>query len=119
MHPFDEALALGIQAAEDGFDWADPLLAMEKVREEIEELTEALENRVPEAILDELGDVYFSLVQVARLAGVDSAQALDHANQKFMRRYAGMQQLVENQQLKGLSLDHQMQLWQRVKEDMA
>jgi ATP diphosphatase len=117
MNPLDQALVLGLQAAEDGFDWKDSLLAMEKVREEIEELTEALEKGDQEAILDELGDVYFSLVQVARLAGVDSAQALDFANQKFMRRYAGMQELVENQPFKDLTLDQQMQLWQRVKED--
>jgi ATP diphosphatase len=115
MNPLDQALTLGLQAAEDGFDWKDPLLALEKVREEVEELREALENGSPEPILDELGDVFFSLVQVARLAGVDSAQALHFANQKFIRRYTGMQELAENQQLKGLTIDQQMQLWQRVK----
>jgi uncharacterized protein YabN with tetrapyrrole methylase and pyrophosphatase domain len=117
MTPLDQALALGIQASQDGFDWREPLLAMEKVREEIEELTQALEIGAPQAILDELGDVFFSLVQVARLANVDSTQALDHANKKFMHRYAGMQKLVENQQLADLSLEEQTALWQRVKED--
>jgi uncharacterized protein YabN with tetrapyrrole methylase and pyrophosphatase domain len=117
MTPLDQALALGIQASHDGFDWREPLLAMEKVREEVEELTEALENRAPEAILDELGDVFFSLVQVARLAGIDPGRALDHANKKFMRRYAGMQELAKNQQFASLSLAEQTALWQRVKED--
>lgn len=117
MTAMNKAMSLGIQAAADGFDWREPLLAMDKVREEVLELTEALQNQSSEAILDELGDVLFSLVQVARLAQVDPTLALDHANEKFMRRYAGMQNLVGNQRFAELSLEEQTLLWQRVKED--
>jgi ATP diphosphatase len=117
MNPLDQALSLGIQASQDGFDWGEPLLAMVKVREEIEELTEALENNVPQAIVDELGDVFFSLVQVARLSGIDSAMALDHANKKFMHRYDGMKNLLINQEFAELSLQEQTILWQRAKQD--
>jgi ATP diphosphatase len=117
MSPILKALDLGIQAAADGFDWGCPLLAMEKVQEEVAELIEALQNTDPAAILDELGDVLFSVVQVARLAQVDPTAALEHANQKFIRRYAGMQELSINQKFADLSLQEQTVLWQRVKED--
>lgn len=117
MSPFDQALALGVQAAKDGFDWADPLLAMEKVQEEVGELIEALEERDSQAALEELGDLLFSLVQVARLAHIDATTAMQKANEKFMRRYAGMHQLLENQVFSELSLPEQEALWQRVKQD--
>jgi len=68
-------------------------------------------------LLDELGDVLFSVVQVARLAKVDAHTALEHANQKFIRRYAGMQKLSINHKFADLTLQEQMVLWQRVKED--
>ncbi len=117
MSPMNQALDLGIQASADGFDWACPILAMEKVKEEVAELLEALENQDPASILDELGDVLFSVVQVARLAKVDPTLALDHANRKFMRRYAAMQELSINHQFADLTLEEQTLLWQRVKED--
>lgn len=117
MTPLDQAYHLGVQAAQDGFDWRDPILAMEKVQEELQELLEALQNRDPGAIKDELGDLLFSVVQVARLAQVDASQALEQGNQKFSRRYAGMQKLAENQIFAELSLEQQMLLWQRVKQD--
>jgi len=117
MSPFDKAHALGVQAAADGFDWADPLRAMDKVQEEVAELLQALEQRDSQATLEELGDLLFSLVQVARLAKVDATQAMHQANEKFMRRYAGMHQLLENQVFSELSLPEQEALWQRVKQD--
>jgi uncharacterized protein YabN with tetrapyrrole methylase and pyrophosphatase domain len=117
MSPMNQALDLGIQAAADGFDWGCPILAMEKVQEEVAELLEALQNGHPASILDELGDVLFSVVQVARLAQVDPTAALEHANQKFSRRYAGMKKLSINQKFADLTLQEQTVLWQRVKED--
>ena len=115
--PIDKAFILGVQASQDGFDWRDPVLAMAKVQEEFQELLEALQNNDSDATKDELGDLLFSVVQVARLAKVDASQALEQANEKFIRRYEGMKKLSENQAFATLSLDQQMQLWQRVKQD--
>jgi ATP diphosphatase len=118
MNPFDKAHALGCRAAQDGFDWACPLLAMEKVQEEVAELMEALQQKDSGAILEELGDLLFSLVQVARLAKIDATHAMDEANIKFLRRYEGMHQLLENQVFSELTLPEQEALWQRVKQDI-
>lgn len=115
MNPFDKALALGIQAAQDGFDWGDPCVAMVKVQEEVDELLEALQAGDRPETINELGDVLFTLAQVARLANIDVTAALDQANQKFMRRYAAMHQLLENQAFSELTLPEQEALWQRVK----
>jgi ATP diphosphatase len=117
MNALQEAMRLGVEAADHGFDWKDPLQAMDKVQEEVEEVLVALKDQDRAAVLDELGDVLFSVVQVARLAGIDPAQALDHANAKFTRRFGAMQELLSDQLLAELNLEEQLVLWRRVKQD--
>jgi uncharacterized protein YabN with tetrapyrrole methylase and pyrophosphatase domain len=83
--PLAEALGLQCAAAADGFDWSDPAALWAKLAEEIGELraaTTAAERR------DELGDLLFMAVNLARHLGVDPVAALDGANRKFARRYA-------------------------------
>lgn len=79
------------KAARVGFDWSDSRAAWEKVREEIEEAGEAIAADDPDRIRDELGDVLFSLVNVARLASIDAEDALHAATEKFRRRFTTME----------------------------
>ena len=74
-------------AAKVGFDWPDHLGALDKTREELEELTEALVKGDREATVDELGDVLFAVVNLARLLHVDSETALLATADKFIRRF--------------------------------
>lgn len=78
------ALAVGQKAAEVGFDWELPEHALEKVREEVDELAECLGR--PEE-LEELGDLFFALVNVARKLNIDPDDALNAATSKFQRRF--------------------------------
>lgn len=105
------------KAARVGFDWADAAGALEKVREELGEVTEALEQGGGEALREELGDLLFSVVNVARLAGVDPEGALQGAVDRFSRRFASMEETArgEGRELAGLSLDELEQLWSRAK----
>jgi tetrapyrrole methylase family protein / MazG family protein len=79
------------KAARVGFDWPDARAAWEKVREEIDEAGEALAAGDPARIREELGDVLFSLVNVARLAAIDAEDVLHGATEKFRRRFTEME----------------------------
>jgi tetrapyrrole methylase family protein/MazG family protein len=105
------------KAARVGFDWTDAEGALEKVREELGEVSEALHGSDDEALRDELGDLLFSVVNVARLANVDPEGALQAAVDRFGRRFATMEETArdEGRELAGLSLDELERLWLRAK----
>lgn len=99
------------RAARDGFDWPDTEGPAAKVAEEALELAEApADNQVEEA-----GDLLFAAVNLVRAYGIAPEDALRSANDKFERRYRGMEALAGADFAK-LSLDEQEALWNRVKQ---
>ncbi|MBQ7036200.1 MAG: nucleoside triphosphate pyrophosphohydrolase [Clostridia bacterium] len=88
------------KAAKVGFDWAKPEEALEKVKEETEEVSEALKNH--SNIKEEIGDLLFAAVNTARLAGIDAEEALTEATEKFIRRFTFVEEKAQNM---GKSLD--------------
>lgn len=81
------AQRVGEKAAQAGFDWADPSGALEKLCEEARELAEALASGRRSAVREEIGDALFSLVNVARKAGVDAESALLETTRRFEWRF--------------------------------
>lgn len=79
------------KAARIGFDWPDAQAAWDKVREEVGEAGEAMAAGDADRIREELGDVLFSLVNVARLASIDAEDVLHGAVEKFRRRFTEME----------------------------
>jgi nucleoside triphosphate diphosphatase len=81
------------RAGRVGFDWRDPVPALDKVVEETAEVRAALAVAAarPEELAEELGDLLFAVVNVARLAGVDAETALRNATIKFERRFRGVE----------------------------
>ena len=77
-----------------GFDWEDHRGAIDKVSEELDEVKEAIEGDDSDAIIEEVGDLLFAAVNVARLAGAHATTALARANQKFQRRFEGLEGLA-------------------------
>lgn len=86
--PLAEALRLQKQAAKRGFDWTPAMrrLMWAKLQEEIRELRAVA--RQPRQAEDELGDLLFMTVNLARHLGIDAERALRHANRKFSRRFS-------------------------------
>jgi ATP diphosphatase len=112
------AMKLQQRAASVGFSWPDPQPVLAKLAEEIEEVrTEFANGADPARLEDEIGDVLFVTVNLARHAGVDFSRALRHANAKFERRFRQMEQLAaaEGRVFGERSLVEQEQLWQRAK----
>jgi tetrapyrrole methylase family protein/MazG family protein/ATP diphosphatase len=75
-----------------GFDWPNAAGSRAKVTEEIGEMDRAITSGDPKALEDELGDVLFALVNLARHVGVDAEAALRHTTDKFMRRFDHVEQ---------------------------
>ncbi|WP_430388136.1 nucleoside triphosphate pyrophosphohydrolase [Dyella sp. 20L07] len=112
------ALKLQERAARVGFDWPSEGPVLDKLLEETGEVRAEFANgRDPHRLQDEIGDVLFVVVNLARHAGVDFSQALRHANTKFERRFRHMEQLArdEGKPLPERDLAAQEALWQRAK----
>ncbi|HHW46042.1 MAG TPA: nucleoside triphosphate pyrophosphohydrolase [Clostridiales bacterium] len=90
------------RAAKAGFDWEDTAGALQKLYEEMQELKIAIDSGVQDDIKEELGDLLFSVVNVARFSNVDAEQALQNATEKFIKRF----KLVEQTAIKrGIDID--------------
>lgn len=89
---------LGKRAAEVGFEWPDTQGALDKVAEEIEEIRAELKGEPDlSAISNEMGDLFFSLVNVCRYLKIDPETSLRHANAKFERRFRYIEQRLQAQ----------------------
>lgn len=95
LDPLLRAFRIQDRVAKVGFDWPDPRGAWEKVREETEEIGRELEAADPDRLEDEVGDLFFAAVNLARLAHVHPGTALARANAKFSRRFRALERLAE------------------------
>ncbi|RKX42942.1 MAG: nucleoside triphosphate pyrophosphohydrolase [Thermotogae bacterium] len=104
-------------AAAVGFDWPSVSGALEKTKEEISELTEVMDVKEYRKIEEEVGDILFSIVNVARFLKVDPEIALRKATKKFIRRFQQVEKIVseKNVDLRDLSLEDLDTLWEEVK----
>ncbi len=90
------AAKLQKRAAQVGFDWPEALPVVDKVREELDEVLEAMSESDPQAIAEELGDLLFVVVNLARHLKVDPENALRAANGKFERRFRFIEQALRD-----------------------
>jgi ATP diphosphatase len=134
LPPLLKAFRLQERAASVGFDWPDATGPLAKVREEVYEVEQELGRAQParaqraadpnaplppatDALAQEIGDLLFAVVNLARKAGVDPGAALDRANRKFVRRFQEIERLAE---ARGMDIDRAGlealdRLWDEVK----
>ena len=106
------------KAARTGFEWPDADAALDKVAEETQELREAVASGDADAVTEELGDLLFAAVKVARFAGIDPEQAAHAACEKFIRRFAAMEAAAADSgvPLEQRTLAQMQPLWQQAKQ---
>jgi MazG family protein len=111
------AAKLQKKAAKVGFDWPDAAGVMEKIREETGEVTEALAGADPAAVAEEIGDLLFSVANLARKLRMDPEVLLAAANQKFVTRFTAMEHRLSTagQTLEAASLEEMEAAWQASK----
>lgn len=112
------------KAAGVGFDWSDPVSVLDKVDEEVRELRQALaRSQAPASteVQEEVGDLLFTVANLARKLGLDPDRALAGANDKFRRRFEKMEtKLAAGQLVLGETPVEELErLWQEVKADTA
>src|SRR5260221_1815357 len=104
------------RAARVGFDWPEIEGVLDKIKEEIEEITNA---ETDFELASEIGDLFFAIVNLARWKKVDSESALRGTNMKFKKRFAYVEQGAKKQgrNLSDLTLDEMESLWQEAKKE--
>ncbi|AIQ44519.1 hypothetical protein R70723_00230 [Paenibacillus sp. FSL R7-0273] len=115
-----KAYKLQKKAAKVGFDWDNVTDVLAKIREEVDELQEAIENgAAAEEQMLELGDLLFAATNAARFIGADPEEALTRTNRKFVSRFAYIEQqlLARGTSVKESSLDDMELLWQEAKAE--
>lgn len=120
MSPLLRAQKLQQQCAKSGFDWPELQPVLDKLHEEIEEVMVEVNAPNPEqaAIEDEIGDVLFSVVNLARHVNVDAQTALRRASNKFEQRFRQVERIAQQkgQEVHETSLDELETFWQQAKE---
>jgi MazG family protein len=114
-----KAIRLQEKSKQVGFEWENKGQVWEKVEEELAELKQAEASGDAGLIEDEMGDVFFSLVNYARFLSVDAENALERTNKKFIHRFTEMERLIREEGL----IMHEMTLteldayWNQVKKN--
>lgn len=113
------ALKLQEKAAGQGFDWNELKPVLAKLREEIAEFEEAVEQNDIDAINNELGDILFTTVNIARHVNVEPETALRSANQKFSARFRWIETELSNagSKVSELSAQELDKLWEKAKHN--
>ncbi|RJG10093.1 nucleoside triphosphate pyrophosphohydrolase [Pseudomonas cavernicola] len=111
------AVKLQKRAAQVGFDWPQALPVVDKVREELDEVLEAMSENDPQAMAEEIGDLLFVVVNLARHLKVDPETALRSANGKFERRFRFIEQALRETRrpIENCSLEELDALWGEAK----
>lgn len=116
-----KAMRLQEKAKQVGFEWDNKEQVWDKVEEEKRELFEAIKSGDVNKMEDELGDVFFSLVNFARFLRVDAENALERTNKKFIRRFTQMEEvaLETGKPLQDMTLEEMDSIWNSIKKQQT
>ena len=117
LDPLTKAFRIQERVARVGFDWEDHRGALAKVEEELGEVRDALRAEIHARTEEEVGDLLFAVVNLARLAGTHPTNALARANEKFRERFAALERLARERgiDIESAGLEALDALWDEVK----
>lgn len=112
------AFQIGLSVSHYGFDWNQPKEALQKVKEEVAELEKVIDAQDKAELSREMGDVFFSLVNVSRLLSINPEIALRQANKKFIKRFKHIEKKLreKKKELGQASLEEMDKIWEEAKE---
>ena len=113
------ALKIQSTASRVGFDWERPDQVREKIDEELAELSAAMDDENSRNIADEIGDILFSVVNLARKLDIDPEAALRRSNRKFVSRFHAIEKTAaqDGKRLSEMPMDEKEAIWQAAKAD--
>lgn len=112
-----KALRLQEKAKQVGFEWENNEQVWEKVKEEMEELQDAIKEGDKKKTEEELGDLFFSLINYARFLQVDPENALELTNKKFISRFNRMEEeaMKDGKNMMDMTLEEMDSIWDKIK----
>jgi|TARA_B110000495_G_C22863650_1_gene503604 phosphoribosyl-ATP pyrophosphohydrolase len=116
--PFKQANIIQKKVASIGFDYPTKEDSLKKVIEEVKELRFEIKKNNKEKIIEELGDLIFSCLDVSRKLNLNPKIILEKANKKFLKRWNKVEKLIEenNKNIKDLNIDDFEYFWQKAKK---
>jgi tetrapyrrole methylase family protein/MazG family protein len=119
LPPLERALEIQKKVAKVGFDWEQAAPVWDKLTEEIEELRKAESSGDPESIEQEVGDLLFTVVNLARLMDIDPTLALNGTNQKFIARFHELESRLKDRDLRPEDTDLKTMdgIWEQIKTE--
>ena len=113
-----KAFRIGEKAASAGFDWEQKEDVWQKVYEEVAEVEAEMRGCNRDGIEDEIGDLFFALINACRLYGIDPENALERTNKKFIKRFNHIEERATEQgkMVSDLTLDQMESYWQEAKK---
>ncbi len=118
LPPLRRAFAMQKKAAGEGFDWTGHEGVIDKMHEEIDELREAVESGDRKHVREEVGDILFTVVNLARALNVDCESSLERTTDKFVKRFGIMESKAAamGRNLGAMTLEEMEALWQESKK---
>ena len=103
-----------------GFDWNDTPGVIKKLKEEIDELEEAIKTKDNEKIKEEFGDVLITIVNLSRFLNLPILETLKESFKKFKKRIKLMEEIAKREgiNLRNLSIDELDRIWEEIKEEI-
>ncbi|MCA1754233.1 MAG: MazG family protein, partial [Spirochaeta sp.] len=119
LTPLQRAVKLQKRAAKIGFDWPKPEPVFDKIHEELKELLQAVSTKDHSAIEDEIGDVLFTIVNLARKLKIHPTPALNRANKKFEERFRRIEGFMREDGHHGIQLELGLldSYWEKAKSE--
>jgi MazG family protein len=113
-----KAIRIQEKAKQVGFEWDYKEQVFDKIQEELQELKEVVAIGDSDKMEDEMGDVFFSLINYARFLQIDADLALERTNKKFINRFQQMEKVAisEGKKLENMTLEEMDSIWNRIKK---
>ena len=112
----DESIKLQLEAKALGLDWIDLDKIISKIREETNELDEAIESKDREHIIEEFGDLFLSLISLSRHLQIDMTDLNESANQKFKIRLNKIKSEMKKRNIDYAKPDQMIEIWKSIKK---
>lgn len=114
---FDESMILQIQAKEIGLDWLEIKGIINKLREETAEVEKAIDNDNSHQIEEEIGDLLFTVICLARHLKINPNQILESANEKFRNRFEKVTLIMKERGKEYVGPDEMEEIWKLAKKN--
>jgi ATP diphosphatase len=112
----EESIKLQLEAKAIGLDWIELDKIIDKVREETDELDEALESKDREHIIEEFGDLFFSIISLSRHLNINMDDLINSANQKFKDRLSKINVEMKKRNIEYAEPAEMIEIWKSIKK---